>query len=259
MNLAKIPRYPVTIDQETIQIGTAAELAVALDVLQGQYDRVVLTQLRPHLSGIILNARDLSLVMKSLAVDDQLYLIEALGQNLTGILQEARSLRDLLAATADTNVEEALLSTLGRNGLRSLVLTAAELAEVLEWVYGQCDELALDLIGLDHLRDLCRTAGDLGDILCSLEDTLQESLIEQLGWEFTTSLVRNGRDLACLLRALPPAGSERLLLHFTPAQLRQRIGNARDWAYLYQRLEPAEAEYLTQRLDLQQPGRNAHA
>ena len=69
MNLAKIPRYPVTIDQETIQIGTAAELAVALDVLQGQYDRVVLTQIRPHLSGIILNARDLSLVMKSLAVD----------------------------------------------------------------------------------------------------------------------------------------------------------------------------------------------
>ena len=41
-------RYPVTIDQETVQIGSASELAVALDVLQGQHDRAVLTQLQPH-------------------------------------------------------------------------------------------------------------------------------------------------------------------------------------------------------------------
>ena len=35
-----MPGYPITIDLEIVQIGTAAELAVALDVLQGQYDRI---------------------------------------------------------------------------------------------------------------------------------------------------------------------------------------------------------------------------
>ena len=259
MNPVKFPRYPITIDQETVQIGTAAELAVALDVLQGQYDRIVLTQLKPHLAEIIPQAKDFLAVMKSLAVNDQLYLIEALGPHLVGILQEARHLRDLLATIADTDVETALLSTLGTAGLHSLILTAAELAEVLEWVYGQCDALALDLIGLDYVRNLCRNAGDLSDILRSLDVGLQDKLLEQLGWEFATRLACDGRDLASLLRALPVASSERLLQHFTSAQLRKLIGNAHDWAYLYQRLEPAEAEFITQQLGLHQPARKFHA
>ena len=86
-------RYPITIDQETVQIGTAAELAVALDVLQGQFDRVVLTQLQPHLATIIAQASQLFTVMKSLSVDDQVYLIQALNGNLAGIMQDASHLR----------------------------------------------------------------------------------------------------------------------------------------------------------------------
>jgi len=127
-------RYPVTIEQETVQIGTAAELAVALDVLQGQYDRDVLTQLQPHLARIIPQANHLFNVLKSLSADDQVFLIQALHGNLTGIMQDASHLRDLLATLADEKVETALLQTLGSDGLRSLILTAEELAEVLEWV-----------------------------------------------------------------------------------------------------------------------------
>jgi hypothetical protein len=37
-----ITRYPITIDGETASIGSAAELAVALDVLQGQHDHETL-------------------------------------------------------------------------------------------------------------------------------------------------------------------------------------------------------------------------
>ncbi len=47
MDPSLIKRYPVTIDGETASIGTANELAVALDVLRGQYDRAVLEQLGP--------------------------------------------------------------------------------------------------------------------------------------------------------------------------------------------------------------------
>jgi hypothetical protein len=52
MDPSRIKRYPVTIDGETASIGTANELAVALDVLQGQYDRAVLEQLGPALAYI---------------------------------------------------------------------------------------------------------------------------------------------------------------------------------------------------------------
>jgi hypothetical protein len=33
--------YSIIVGQETVQIGSAADLAVALDVLQGQYDLIV--------------------------------------------------------------------------------------------------------------------------------------------------------------------------------------------------------------------------
>jgi len=99
-----MPRYPITIDQETVQIGSSAELAVALDVLQGQYDREVLTQLQPHLSRIILQPNQLFTVMKSLSPDDQVFLIQALQGNLAGIIQDASHLRDLLATLAEEKV-----------------------------------------------------------------------------------------------------------------------------------------------------------
>jgi len=252
-------RYPITINQETVQIGSAAELAVALDVLQGQYDRIVLTQLKPHLAQIIPQANNLLTVMKSLSADDQVFLIHALQGDLAGIMQDAAHLRDLLATLAEEKVEIALLQTLGPNGLRSLILTAEELAEVLEWVYGQTDDLALETLGMDYIKDLTREASDLSAILRSLDAGLQARLLDQLGWEFCLGLIRDGRDLAYLLRALPAVTSERLLNHFSPDQLARLIGNSHDWAYLYQRLEPAEADFITHLLGLEQKRRDSHA
>jgi hypothetical protein len=252
-------KYPITVDQETVRIGTAAELSVALDVLQGQHDRAVLTQLKPHLAKIIPTANQLLAVMKSLSAEDQVFLIEAIGADLPGVLQDASHLRDLLATLAEERVETTILNTLGRDGLRSLILTTEELAEVLEWVYGQTDQLALDLLGLDYVRNLAREAAGLSAILRSLNPILQSRLIDELGWEFCLDLVRDGRDLAYLLRALPAEVSERLLKHYDRAQLSKLIGNAHDWTYLYQRLEPAEADFIIHLLGLKQSRRNSHA
>jgi hypothetical protein len=251
--------YPISIDKETVKVSTAAELAVALDVLQGHYDRIVLTQLQPHLAQIIPKANQLFLVMKSISADDQIFLIQALKGDLTGIMQDASHLRDLLATLAEEKVEIALLQTLGTNGLRSLILTAEELAEVLEWVYGQTDSLALELLGLEYVRNLSRNAYGLSAILRSLDAGLQAKLIDQLGWEFCLDLIHDARDLAYLLRALPAAVSGHLLKHYTPDQLVNLIGNSRDWVYLYQRLEPAEADFITHLLGLENHRRNSHA
>ena len=245
-----INRYPITIEGEITLIGTASELAVALDVLQGQYDHEALTQLRPHLAEIVANASGLMTVMRSLSHADQIFLFQSLGSDLVQVMQSARHLRDMLATMADHQVEEALLTTLGSAGLRRLIATGRELAEVLEWVYGEQDELALSLFGPDTLRRLCRNAGDLSAVLHTLDFNLQSRFLDQLGWEYVLSLVDDGRDLAYLLRSLPPANSAELLHHFTGKQLKDLIGHAAEWEYLYQRLEPAEARLLLDKLAL---------
>jgi hypothetical protein len=244
MRFDSFTRFPITIDGETAAIGSASELAVSLDVLKGQRDREILNQLRPHLAEIIANPAGLMLVLKSLSLDDQLFLLKAIGPDLGSVLQSAQRLRDQLATMADQEVEEALLLTLGQSGLQDLIFTAEELGEVLEWVYGQCDALLLDLLGLEYVRSMCRQPFDLSAILRSLDHDLQEKLLEHLGWEFVAGLVDDGPGLASLLRSLPPDSSQRLLTHFNATQLKTLIGNAEDWIYLYQRLEPEEADFL---------------
>ncbi len=248
------PGYPVTIDGETAQIGTAAELVVALDVLQGQHDRQVLAQLAPHLAEIIAQPEGLTNTFRVLVPDDRLYLIEALGPRLAGLVQSASALRDILAMLAETAVEEALLKAIGGDALRNLLATPEEAADVFEWIYGDCDRLLLELLGVDHLRTLFQSGYDLSLLLHALEAPAQELLLARLTWERVVALVRDRRDLAHLLRALPPQMSERLLAHFSPEQLRPLVGNERGWRYLQGYLQPEELAYLTDLL-----GRPDHA
>jgi hypothetical protein len=248
MDSVKINRYPLTFEDETTQVGTAAELAIALDLLQGQYDRQALVQLSEHLGEIIANPAGFMLVTRSLSPEDQIFLISAIGPALADVIQNARFLRDILATQAEQAVEQALLTTLGPAGLRRLISTGTELAEILEWVYGEQDALTLSLLGEESIRRLCRHAVDLSAVLHNLDFNQQASLLEQLGWPFVQGLVKDGRDLAALLRALPPESSARLLSHFAGPRLVELIGNASEWAYLYQRLEKAEAELILTRL-----------
>ena len=126
-----VAQYPITIEGETASIGTAGELVVALDVLQGQHDRAVLKQLAPHLAEIIADPFGLYRTLKELTIADQLYLFDALGPRLVDVIGRAGALRDLLATMAHEEAEERMLKALGGEGLRALIGTAEELAGVV--------------------------------------------------------------------------------------------------------------------------------
>ena len=156
MTAVKINRYPLKIDGQVVQIGSANELAIALDVLQGQYDEAALHQLQEHLAEITAHASGFMTLLRSLSVENQLFLIQAIGPGLVQVIQNARHLRDILAIASEASVEHAILSTLGSSGLMQLIQTGEELAEVLEWVYGEEDTLVLNLLGEKYLCRLCR-------------------------------------------------------------------------------------------------------
>ena len=243
-----VTRYPVTIEGETAAIGTASELAIALDVLHGQHDRAILEQLRPHLADIVRDAAGLTTGLRALEPADQIFVIQALGVQLSAVLQQARFLRDLFAILADDEVEQCLIETLGAAGLRALILTAPELSEVLEWLYGQRDQQVLDLLGTPYLKRLIRNGENLALVLNGLAEPAQANLIDQLSWARVIELIDDGRDFALLMRALPAELGTRLLDHYSRAQLVDLIGNQHDWAYVVDRLETAEAAALMDKL-----------
>ncbi|MFX1293242.1 MAG: hypothetical protein ACFFD2_00085 [Promethearchaeota archaeon] len=237
-------RYAIKIEDESAEIGTAAELVVALDVLQGHYDRRVLEQLRPNLTNIITKPQDLYAILRVLQLEDRIYLIEALSSNLVDIVATAGHLRDILATLSEFQVEEVLLKTLGSNGLQTLIRSAEELSEILEWIYGSCDQLVLQLLDIDYLKQLIQNGYELSLVLHSLNHERQEELIEMLVWENVVQLLKDRRDLAHLLRALPVKLSKKLLKQFTKEELWKIIRNEYGWRDLYKYLEPEEAEYL---------------
>jgi len=246
-------RYSLTIDGDSWEVGTAAELAITLDVLQGHHDRAVLEQLAPHLAEIIATAGGLMAILRSLAPPDRIYLIEALGPRLVDCIgsvvpNAAAALRDLLAMTTEVELEERLLATLGSAGLGRLVQTATELAEVLEWVYGDCDRQVLDLLGPARVRSLLSNGSDLSAVLHSLSPAQQEGLLSDLGWEQVAALVLSRQDLTHLMRALPGSLSRRLLHHLPGPRLAALIGGERGWEYLCARLETDEIADLARRV-----------
>ncbi|NVM01199.1 MAG: hypothetical protein HWN67_02610 [Candidatus Helarchaeota archaeon] len=245
-----IKRYQIKIDKETADIGTAGELMVALDVLQGHRDRMVLEQLHSHLAKIISGPEDLYKVIRSLNPDDQVYLIEGLSSNLVKTVQSAGNLRDIFATLSDYKVEEKIIQTLGSDGLKTLIRSAEELSEVLEWVYGNCDQMVLDSLGVDYLKHLIQNGYELSLVLHSLDQKCQEGLIGMLGWEDVGKLVIDRRDLAHLLRALPGELSKRLLNDFTKEKLWKIIRDKYGWQYLHKYLEADEAEYLEKVLEV---------
>lgn len=244
MNATQTERFPIMIGNEAAAIGTAAELTVALDVLQGDHDRAVLEQLAPHLARIIGDGRGLQAVLRVLASADQLYLIQLIGSELPAVIHSAQILRDILAMLADCAVEEALLSAIGAARLRELLATPEELADVLEWVYGASDRLVLQLLGDAHLRGLFASGHELSLVLGMLDHQLQKELIELLGWEQVTALIHSRSDLAHLLAALPAALSAELLPRIPIDRLHALIRNAQGWRALCASLELPEIEHL---------------
>ncbi|MHB1356112.1 MAG: hypothetical protein ACYCZF_09080 [Anaerolineae bacterium] len=239
-----LERFSLTIGGESAAIGTAAELTVALDVLQGDHDRAVLAQLGPHLAQVIGDGRGLQAVLRVLAPADQLYLIECIGLNLPALIQNAQILRDILAMLADCEVEEALLTAIDAARLRELLATPEELADGLEWVYGASDSLVLQLMGTSHLRGLFTSGHELSLVLGMLDHSLQKELIELLGWKQVSSLIHSRSDLAHLLTALPAELSSELLPRIPADRLRAMIRNAQGWHDLCSSLELPEIEQI---------------
>ena len=243
-------RYTITIDGESADIGTTGELLAALDVLQGHYDREALSQLKDHLPDIITNSTELERTFAVLHPDDRLFLVQSFGKDLAKVCAPAGGLRDILALLGENRVEIAMMETLGGEGLRSIIGTSEELAEVLQWVYGDCNKLVLDLMGADYLKELFENGYQVSLVFNSVDNETQLALAEMIGWDHLVSLVNDRRDLAYLFRAMPDELSERLLKEYDKESLWKIVRNQRGWEYVSRFLSAEETKQVAAKLEV---------
>lgn len=245
----KVQEFPLVIHGERVLIANAGELAAALDVLQGQYDREALEQLKPHLVEILRGPDGLAMVLKNLIPEHQIFLFQALGRDLVNVVGTPESLSRILSMLSEHYVEKALITLLGSRGLRKIIHTPDELASVLEWIYGRLDELVLSLVGEDFLCSIFQNGYELSLVLYSLEHESQARLIKILGWERIVAMIHSREDLAYLIRALPARAGFELLQKSDPDKIRSFIRDSEDLEYLHRYMEQEESQLLKKILE----------
>ena len=244
-----MPDFTVVIEGESASVETADELAVLLEVLHGDHYQDALDQLGSNLADILCEPRGLCAVLKSLAPESQLYLLNQLGPRLIDVVQRADVLRNILAALTEPLVEKRLLELLDSDGLKRLIHEPEDLAGILEWVYDCCDEFVISLLDERFLRHLLQTGHKISLVLPSMTEASQSILIEKLGWSHVISLAYDARVLGLLLRALAPDLGLRLIREFTPKMLRTAVGGERGLGELYRFLNEAETEAVNTLLE----------
>lgn len=239
----------LTLDDQTVGVRTAAELAVAIEVIGPAKHRKLIDLNGDRFRRVIHTAKDLRAILMLVEPADQSTLLEWLGSTLREIIRSAEDLNGLLATLSDSTVEQRLVELLGSRYLAELIGSAEDLALALEWIYGQGDDLVLKLLGPDHLRRVIRGGYGLSLVLRTLEPAEQQGLLEQLGWDFLVDL-RMERDGFCrLMRAIPGALGLELLRRLPDESVVALGRRPADRAELRRFLEPAEYELLLQRLD----------
>lgn len=237
-------RTKIEIEGLNTDVGSAAELVVVLDVLSGQNDRLVIEQLGADLPGILSDGNGLYQVLKSLAPEESLFFLETLGEKTGALFSTARELTEMLAFMSVPETETLMLKLIGGKRLREIITCPEDLAEILEWVYGDADISVINLLGGEYLADFFRSGTELSLVLNCLDETGQRLLMDLIGWKKTVAFTHSWQDLAFLLRALPSVLSKKYLSGFKPETIKQLIANKNDWEKIKNYLEPEEETFL---------------
>ncbi len=163
---------------------------------------------------------------------------------LGSLFTDAKGLCELLAFMSQPGTEAFLLAGIGAGHLREIIQCPSELADVLEWIYGEDDLLLMNLIGMEHIALLFRTGTEISLVLHNLDAKGQQKLLEVIGYENIPEMVHTWQDLAYIMRSLPRELSLSLLEKFTPSKLRRLFSNDCDRASISRFLENQEEAAL---------------
>ena len=225
MTVEKQYNYSFILGDKTYFIRDENELALTFELLETVENREtlqwnVIMALDEQLLEIIKTYKGLFLCMKHLGFRHRFLLLVKIGDILPHVLEKSEYLGSILAGIPEENDKIRLLKSMRRKGLVHVIQNAENLGNILEWVYGEAEQLVIDTLGKEFLETLFSSGRDIYRVFHFLNDTNKDYLTDMLSMAFIRERVRTMDDFVYIIKALTAEKCEELIVLFSPEELR---------------------------------------
>ena len=225
--------YPFSfvLGNKTYQIADELELALVFELLHNETSTSstlhwnIIMQLDEKLLSIITSYSGLQGCLKRLNTKNQFLLLLKIGDILPKIIQTSEHLAFLLAGIPNAEQKNHIIKYIRRRGLAQMVRSVQDIANILEWLFGENEVLLLETFGLQEIKPFIFTAHDMNTLLLYLNLQNKDFLLDSLSLPFVRALVRNARDFTEIFSCLTAAKADEFLRLFPQEQLCMLFGN----------------------------------
>jgi len=204
----------ITYQGDTVELETAEELFVALELTPKEADQEILAQIGAGMLELITTDEQFLLILEKVldtqGTSKEPYL-KCFGSNLSQVITRGSSFSKALSLLANESDQEYFLNALGQEAIRSCINNTADLVEALAWLYGKMDMLFINLVGWDFIQRFVRSGRSLGAIMKVLSQAEEQELLEKMGWPSVINCIHDADDLIAAFVGLEQQ-SDRLLI-----------------------------------------------
>lgn len=188
----------ISYEDDTVELETAEELFVALELTPIEADQEILAQIGEGMLELVTTDEQFLLILEKVldtqGASKKPYL-ECFGTELYRVVTKGSTLCKALSLLANEPDQEYFLRCLGQEVIQNCIFNITDLVEALTWVYGKMDILFIDLIGWDFVLRFVNSGRALGALMKVLSHEEEKELLERMGWPAVIDCIQDADDL----------------------------------------------------------------
>lgn len=204
----------ISYKDDVVEIETAEELFVALDLTPLEADREILAQVGEGILDLVTTDENFLLILEkvldTLGASKEPYL-RCFGARLSEVVTSGVTFAKALALLANESDQEYFLKTLGSDGIRRCIGNVNDLVEALTWLYRKMDVLFIELVGWDFVLKFISSGRALAAVVKVLSTEQEHILFERMGWAAVINCIQDVDDLIAAFTGMEQQ-SDRLLI-----------------------------------------------
>lgn len=220
--------HTFTLGKKEYSVHNEEELALVFELLASSphaftLHRHVIMTLDEQLMDIIVSYKGLLLSMKHLEFKNRFLLLVKIGDTLSRVVGKSEYLGSILAGIPEEADKIRIVKSIRAKGLMYMIHTPEDLGNILEWIFGEGEQLVFETLGTGFLQELFAYGTDIYKVFHFLSDRNKNILADMLGLPFIKSCIYTAEDFFYTLKALSNEKVSEFIPMFSPEEIRSII------------------------------------
>lgn len=221
--------HTFSLGEKEYTIHNEEELALIFELLASSDDaftlhRHVIMSLDEELMQIIRTYKGLLLCMKHLEYKNRFLLLIKIGDTLSHVIGKSEHLGSILAGIPEEADKIRIIKSFRTKGLVHIIHTPDDLGNILEWIFGEGEQIVFGMLEKDFLESLFAYGTDVYKVFHFLSDENKDILADILTLPFIKAHIYTPEDFFYVIKALSNKKVPEFIVHFSPLEVRKIIG-----------------------------------